>query len=205
MKLRPRVCLLLASSIGCLALALVEPATSDPATAKEWHPPRTLELNLTGDSADFRLIDPTGHVAVLAVDSSDSEIPGCSISTYYDNMLGDHDDTDTTEVVDTTGTMPPPFGGGHIIFEASGAGVWHLEARVNRSCADTCSIDVELLSLDEGSDDLNHSVRLSLRTGEFARWKIVVPPAEAHPARFGNPLVLEAASPGVRRRLRHSP
>jgi hypothetical protein len=118
------------------------------------------------DSVDFRLIDPLGNVAVIAVDSAICGIPECSVERS--DAIPDHDDSD----FDPDSLNLGPYGGGVFTLEDPAPGVWYLDALAARACEDSCGIGVSVWSTKQIA--LDASIRL--RPGEGARWRLSLAP-----------------------------
>jgi len=135
-----------------------------------------LRVTLEGDSADFKLRDSVGRIAILAIDSTSSDIPDCYVDTYAEMRREDHDDTDTTAYVPDSLDAAQPVGGGGIIEIANPTiGEWVIEAKLARPCRDSCDVNVTIQCFAGDSSLAPQANRVRLASGQSARWKFVVP------------------------------
>lgn len=140
---------------------------------RPWVEPPMLMVTVVGDSVDFILTDPHGHVGALAVDSAFCEIPDCQMEKYSDDV---GDDPDESEPVDTSAVEPRlPYGGGLYALSDPAPGTWHLEAHVARPCADqSCVARVNVQSWL--TPEVVDGVETVLETGKALRWRLVIGP-----------------------------
>ena len=125
-----------------------------------------LVIQVSGDSVDFRLADPQGRIAVVAVDSAMSGIPDCDVSKSSDEPSNDEDRFDA----DTSSGPPPRYGGGAFMLQNPPPGEWRLEAFARRSCRDPCTASVLAWSTKNASLD----GACTLRSGQLARWSLLL-------------------------------
>jgi hypothetical protein len=170
------------------------------APAKGRHPGAACMLMITveGESLDFVVTDPTGHVAVLAVDSARCEIPGCELTTYRDMEALDHDDSDTTST--DSAEAPARYGGGNIMLIDPVPGVWSIEAHASRSCREfSCQAEVVVADIGEGNLGVNEAYRGFLRTGESIAFRMILAQRPARVTKNWVRLRPESARGNVRR------
>jgi hypothetical protein len=144
------------------------------------------------DSVDFRLVDPLGRVAVIAVDSTMCAIPECSVEKSSD--FRDHDDSDW----DPDSLDLRPFGGGVFTLEDPVAGVWYLDALASRGCEDSCGVEVVIWSMKQVVLD----GRCWLRPGEGARWRLTLDSLAQREGRVWARIALERRTTIAKLRLR---
>ena len=118
------------------------------------------------DSVDFRLTDPLGRVAVIAVDSAASAIPECTVE--MSSWFPDHDDSNW----DPDSLDLRPYGGGVFTLDDPQPGVWHLDALAARGCEDSCRTSVYVWSMKH----VNLDESFWLRPGEGMRWRLTLSP-----------------------------
>ena len=140
-----------------------------------------LMIKCDGDSVDFRLLDPLGRVAVIAVDSSMCSIPGCSVEKRSDNT----DQGDSS--LDPDSIDLRPYGGGVFSLEDPAPGVWRVDALAARGCEDTCGVEVFMWSMGH----VNQDGRCWLRPGGAARWRMTLEPIAQREGRVWARIELE--------------
>lgn len=169
-----------------LPLALVVLLMSPPALAPASPPKRSatddsrrvLVVLVNGDSIDFRLVDPAGKIAVIAVDSTMSAIPDCDVEkSEYER---DHDDSDFDS--DTATVVGAHYGGGTFSLVDPAAGRWLLEASAARGCLDSCEVTGVIWDAHVQMN-VNEEIRRTLQPGQVAAWKIDLAPRAVRPTR----------------------
>ena len=133
-------------------------------------PEGLLMIKADGESLDFRLVDPQGRIAVIALDHSASEVPGCEAKKSSDDWVEDEEDFDA----DTSTTPRAPWGGGRFTLENPEPGRWWLEALAVRGCDDSCVVTVYVWSMKS----VTLETSTSLRSGQSIRWEIQLAPRD---------------------------
>ena len=147
----------------------------------QWSTESLLMIQGQADSVDFRLIDPLGRVAVIAVDSAMSAIPECTVEKSSDNPY--HDDSEW----DPDSIDLRPYGGGVFVLKDPQAGVWHLDVLAARGCEDSCGVDVNIWSMKRVNDSWDGW----LRPGEETRWRLTLIPLPERETRVWARMELE--------------
>lgn len=165
-----------------LALAPLIVATSVAAPMAE--PPKpvverweaVLTFKADAESVDFRLVDPMGRVAVVAVDSTMCDIPDCSAAKTSD--FPDHDDSEV-DSLDDEEVEWKQYGGGTFSMTEPAPGVWYLEAIASRECPDSCEVSLLMWS----SRAVNQDTRVSMHQGDRVRWRVTMDPRDKREGR----------------------
>lgn len=146
---------------------------------------RILVIQVNSDSVDFRLVDPDGRIAVIAVDSAMSAIPDCDSEKH--SWFQDHDDS----AWDPDSVEAAPYGGGTFSLVDPAAGEWKLEAIASRGCLDSCEVTGLFWEAGTKQMNVNEEIRRVLLAGEAATWKIELAPRAVRPSRTWAKITLE--------------
>lgn len=117
-------------ALGVALIVGTVQGSPDTTAVSDSSPDDLLMIKVDGDSVDFRLVDPRGRVAIIAVDSTMCAIADCSVSKSSDNPF--HDDSEFE--VDSAETTYEAYGGGLFVLENPPPGEWRLEALAARGC-----------------------------------------------------------------------
>jgi hypothetical protein len=168
--------------LPAIALMVTFPPAFAPADTPKRSAPdasrRILVILVTGDSIDFRLVDPAGRIAVIAVDSAMTSIPDCDVEKS--DAVRDHDDSDFDP--DTATVVDAHYGGGTFALGDPAAGRWLLEAIAARGCLDSCEVTGVIWDAHKQMN-VNAEIRCALRPGQVTAWKIDLAPRAVRPSR----------------------